>query len=150
MSKHFVSLVAVLGVCVFLDWSTAGEPAPPTVRVAQDGSGDFQGSDETPVLEAIDRVGASGGVIVIEPGRYLIRRPLSLPSKVVLRGTAETVLQLPSPVVVTAPATKGQQVVSSQRGPSQYGSRRNRRGRVDEHRREQHFALTNDEDWSNR
>ena len=110
MNKLSVSLVALHGVCVFLGSSAAGEPAPVTVRVAQDGKGDFNGADETPILEAIDRVG-SGGLIVIAPGRYLIRRPLSLPSNVVLRGTAETVLRLPSPVLVTAPAAEGQQVV---------------------------------------
>ena len=113
MKKQFLPLVAVLGVCALTRPLGAGEAALSTVRVAQDGSGDFNGADETPILEAIDRVGTDGGVIVIGPGRYLIRRPLSLGSSVVLRGTAETVLQLPAPVLVKEPAAKGERVVET-------------------------------------
>ena len=40
----------------------------PVVVVAQDGKGEFNGTDETPILAAIAKIRATGGTIQVGPG----------------------------------------------------------------------------------
>ena len=82
------------------------------IVVSQDGKGDFQGKDEKPILAAIQKAGKDGATIVIGPGEYLIRRKICPTSNLTIKGTEKTVLRLPSPVLVTAAAPKGQTFVT--------------------------------------
>lgn len=86
-----------------------GQAAKRVLRIAQDGSGDMRGDDESPILEAIERLQSGGGRIEIGPGEYRIRRPLVLTSGITLLGTEKTVLELPPPVIVAAAAPQGQE-----------------------------------------
>ncbi|MEN6492968.1 MAG: right-handed parallel beta-helix repeat-containing protein [Thermoguttaceae bacterium] len=99
-------LLAVTGVCCSSQ-ASAEEPAA-VVTVAQEGKADFCGTDERPILEAIQKLGHSGGTVVIGPGDYTIRQGIKLGSGVTIRGTGRTVLRLPGPVLVTADAPQGQ------------------------------------------
>jgi hypothetical protein len=68
------------------------------ITVAQDGSGDFNGSDEKPIIAAIARVHEKGGgEIVIHPGVYAVQRSIELKAvqNVTLRGLPGAVLKLP-------------------------------------------------------
>ncbi len=73
-----------------------------TWRVAQDGSGDFNGTDDAPLREAIERAKADGGEIVVGPGVYRIGKRLALGGvkHLLIRGEGEAVLQL-APALVT-------------------------------------------------
>jgi hypothetical protein len=83
-----------------------------TWRVAQDGSGDFNGSDETPILAAIAQAKKSGGGdVVIQAGVYHMGKILRLHGvkHLRIRGEGKVVLQL-APALVTElaePATPG-------------------------------------------
>jgi len=79
------------------------------IVVAQDGSGQFNGNDQTPLLEAVKKASKTGGTIFIKPGEYLIRKQIDLKSGITVIGTAQTVLKLPSPTLTTAAAEKGQE-----------------------------------------
>ncbi|MBM3476108.1 MAG: right-handed parallel beta-helix repeat-containing protein [Armatimonadetes bacterium] len=85
----------------------AQQAAPRTVTVAQAGPADFTGSDQKPILEAIRALGEAGGVVLIKSGTYLVRSEIRPTTGVTLRGEGEVVLKLPSPVLVTAAAAKG-------------------------------------------
>ena len=102
------TLVVVLGTCVSTAIAAAPREAKDTRvwRVAQDGSGDFNGRDEQPILQAVAKAGPAGGRIEIGPGEYTIRRPIVLRSNLTLRGHGAT-LRLPTPSVVSKPAAKG-------------------------------------------
>ena len=90
----------------------AGADSGLVVVVAQDGQGDFSGTNETPILAAIKKVRqAGGGTVRIEPGSYLIRRGIRLTRGITITGTEQTVLKLASPVIVTAPAKQGQDFI---------------------------------------
>ena len=78
------------------------------IVVAQDGSGDFNGKDEKPILEAIKKAGKTGGTIFIKPGEYLIRTRIGPENGITFTGTPQTILRLPYPVLTTAAAEKGQ------------------------------------------
>ncbi len=78
------------------------------IVVAQDGSGDFNGKDERPILEAIKKVSKTGGTIFIKPGEYLVRTRIGPQNNITFTGTPQTVLRLPYPVLTTAAAEKGQ------------------------------------------
>lgn len=101
----FVVVGAIVGPQAF------GAPrdarAAPVWRVAQDGSGDFNGCDEQPILQALAKAGPSGANIEICPGVYTIRRPIVVKSNTSLRGRQAT-LRLPPPTLVCAAAAKGQ------------------------------------------
>ena len=83
------------------------------ITVAQDGSGDFNGRDEKPILDAIEKAGKSGETtIFIKPGTYLIRKQLYLKKNgITIAGTPQTVLRLPSPVLTITAAEKGQELL---------------------------------------
>ena len=87
-------LVVAVVVCACAIRSAAAEP----LRVAQDGSGQFNGGDQQPIQAAIDRaVKQGGGEIVIAKGDYLIRAELKIvgAAHLVIRGLPGTVLRLP-------------------------------------------------------
>lgn len=98
------SLALPLTVC---QAASAQETPGRTVVVAQDGTGDFNGSDEKPILAAIEALGDGGGSIVIKPGIYLIRSRITPPSGITISGSSEPILKLPSPVLTTEEAAKG-------------------------------------------
>lgn len=82
------------------------------VVVAQDGNGDFNGTDEKPILAAIAKAGeVGGGIVQIGPGKYVFRRGARLPSGITIRGTAKTILKLASPALVASPAKQGQDFI---------------------------------------
>jgi hypothetical protein len=85
----------------------AQQPPGRTVTVAQDGSGDFNGGDEKPIIEAIAALGDAGGRIAIKPGTYLIRAKIVPRSGITIGGSSQAILKLPSPVLTTAEAAKG-------------------------------------------
>ena len=105
MNAARLLLVLVVVLVVDARWIQAG--APRRLVVAQDGSGDFNGKDEKPILEALAKAGKAGGTIVIGPGTYLVRSVIRLRSHVAIEGTPETILRLPSPTLTTAAAEKG-------------------------------------------
>jgi len=78
-----------------------------TLTVAQDGRGDFNGTDDEPIREALLRLRARGGTLQIEAGEYLVRRTILVPPGITVRGTSETILRLPSPVLTTRAARAG-------------------------------------------
>ncbi|HID07141.1 MAG TPA: hypothetical protein EYP10_08330 [Armatimonadetes bacterium] len=69
-------------VTVFKDRvETTYRPVRPTIVVAQDGSGDFNGKDERPIIEALEFAKAEGGGrILIKTGTYMLRRAIVLKS----------------------------------------------------------------------
>ncbi len=66
-----------------------------TLVVAQDGSGDFNGKTEEPIISAVSAA-RHGGTVVIRPGIYSIRRVIDLSGTrdLTLRGEDGTVLKL--------------------------------------------------------
>jgi parallel beta-helix repeat protein len=95
-------------VCLLLCLPASGQHGERvTLTVAQDGSGDFNGTDDEPIREALLRLRASGGTLQIEAGEYLVRRTILVPPGVTVRGTSETILRLPSPVLTTRAARVG-------------------------------------------
>lgn len=90
--------------------SQEAESAPrPELTVRQSGPADLVGDDDVVIKAACDQLRKSGGTIILGPGRYTIRRSIILPRNVVLRGEAEAVLALPSPVLTAEPAAVGAQ-----------------------------------------
>ena len=115
MHRRSILLLASLSLTVFSQGNgkqlLAAEVSGPTIVVAQDASGDFQGHDEKPIIAAIEKAGEVGGTVLIAAGRYLVRQRIRPVSNVTIKGTAQTVLKLPSPATVKAPASKGQRSV---------------------------------------
>jgi len=108
-------MIAVVGtgILVFTVLGSRQLPADAdsglVIVVAQDGKGDLNGRDESPILAAIKEARqGGGGTVQVSPGEYLIRRGLKLTSGITIRGTNDTVLKLASPVLVTTPAKQGQ------------------------------------------
>ena len=95
----------------YLDWrplaADGARVGEAIVVVAQDDSGDLRGNDEEVLREGLRRLAASGGTLEIRPGRYLVRNGLRIPSGVTVRGTRRTVLAIPRPSLLTAPAPAG-------------------------------------------
>ncbi len=90
MSRNSVAVV----VCIFAIRLAAAEP----LTVAQDGSGQFNGSDHHPIQAAIDRaVKQGGGEVVIAKGDYLIGASLEIAAatNLTIRGQPGAVLRLP-------------------------------------------------------
>jgi len=110
MNAARLALVLVVVLVVGARWTQAA--APRRFVVAQDGSGDFNGKDEKPILEALAKAGKAGGTIAIGPGTYLVRSVIRLGSNVAIEGTPETILRLPSPTLTTAAAEKGGRLLS--------------------------------------
>lgn len=81
---------------------------PLELTVAQSAPADFVGADEVALQAALDRLGeAGGGTLLIAPGRYLIRNTLRVPANTRIEGTPRTVLALPRPARLLAPAPAG-------------------------------------------
>jgi len=89
-----------------------GADSRPVIVVSQEGKGDFKGTDERPILAAMEKAGKDGATIVIGPGEYFIRQRICPTSNVTIKGTEKTVLRLPSAVLVRAAAPKGQTFVT--------------------------------------
>lgn len=106
--------------------SCVGEPADqpaidsacadtgPCHRVSNSGSGPFAGRDGAPIRQALERLPETGGTVLIEPGVYVIRKPIRPPSHATIRGVdpAKTVLRLPAPTRVTTPAARGDRSIA--------------------------------------
>jgi parallel beta-helix repeat protein len=88
-----------------------GADSRPVFVVSQQGKGDFHGTDERPILAAIESAGKDGATIVIGPGEYCIRRRICPTSNVTIKAAEKTVLKLSSAVLVGEPARKGQSFV---------------------------------------
>lgn len=89
---RFVALLAVLAAL----FSTLAASAQ--VTVAQDGRGDFNGTDEQPILAALAKVrAAGGGELVIHSGVYALRGAIELKAvrSVTFRGLPGAILKLP-------------------------------------------------------
>jgi len=71
-----------------------GRPPLPTVTVAQDGSGDYNGTTEKPIQDALDSLSATGGWVHIKPGTYNISSTITVPAYTKLTGTLNTNLKL--------------------------------------------------------
>ena len=109
MNTFRLVLVVVLVLVVDARRIHAGAP-PATPRrfvVAQDGSGDFNGKDERPILDALRKAGKAGGTLVVKPGTYLVRSAIRLRSNITIEGDGEAILRLPSPTLTAAAAEKG-------------------------------------------
>jgi len=118
---------AVVAVCCCVSWAMAAEPregkATRVWRVAQDGSGDFNGTDERPILEAVAKAKPTGGQIDLGPGEYVIRQPIVLGSKLTLRGHGTT-LRLPQSTRVSKAAAKGERrIVVDDASPFRVGTK---------------------------
>jgi len=100
-----VAALFLVGTCAP---ATAAERGP-VVVVSQDGEGDFRGSDEKPILAAIEKLADTGGTIRIGPGEYVIRQRIVPCDNLTIQGTDGTRLKLASPVLVASPATAGQE-----------------------------------------
>ena len=97
--------LSFLAICALAPAADRG----PVVVVSQDGDGDFHGSDEKPILAAIEKAAKTGGTILIRPGEYVIRQKIVPGDNLTIKGTDETRLKLPSPLLVTSAATTGQE-----------------------------------------
>lgn len=76
-----------------------GAVAAPVLTVAQDGSGQFNGTDHQAIQAALDRAAQQGGgEIIIGPGVYRIAESLKLvaATNLTIRGQPGAVLQLPT------------------------------------------------------
>lgn len=81
--------------------------ATTVLRVAQSEPADVVGNDDVALKAGLDRLRKSGGTLVVGPGRYVIRRSLILPAKIVVRGEPGAVLALPAPVLTAEAAPAG-------------------------------------------
>lgn len=79
----------------------AADPEHAEVVVRMSGEGEFVGGDERPILAALTRLEKSGGILLIETGRYTLHAPLRIPRGVTIRGGDEVVLALPPPTRTT-------------------------------------------------
>jgi len=77
--------LVVLALALAASAAQGAEPARTagraTLVVAQDGTGDFRGKDERPIIEALGRARAGGATILIKPGIYTLRRAIVLRSR---------------------------------------------------------------------
>ena len=71
---------------------SAQEQSAPLVTVRQTGPADVVGGDDRALAAAIERLKASGGTIVLGPGRYVMRRSVRLRKNLVLRGESGLVI----------------------------------------------------------
>ncbi len=79
-------------------------PAAPHIVVAQDGSGDVNGATGAAIQQAVDRAHAQGGgVVLIRPGTYTLRRELDLSGKrnITLLGSAGAILKAAKQLIGT-------------------------------------------------
>ena len=108
--RLFVFVVALAGFVLLsgIQYSRGETEQRPTFVVSQDGSGDFQGMDEQPILAAIKKAGEAGATILIAPGEYVIRQKICPSSNITIKGTEKTVLRLPGPTLVSEAAPEGQ------------------------------------------
>ncbi|MEQ1892769.1 MAG: right-handed parallel beta-helix repeat-containing protein [Planctomycetota bacterium] len=79
--------------------------------IQQIGTADLVGNDDSVLKQACERLRNSGGTLTLGPGRYVIRRSISLPRELVLRGEPGAILALPSPVLTAAPAAAGARAI---------------------------------------
>lgn len=100
-------LVTVYRDWVKATWRTIDQFVPPIV-VSQDGQGDFCGTDEKPIRQAIEEGVRTGRSVFIRPGEYLIRSELRLRSGTTLLGAPQAILKLPPPVLAQAAAKQGE------------------------------------------
>lgn len=88
-------------------------PEEPRVVVSQEDEGDYSGNNHQPIQQALDQLEeAGGGVLLIGPGRYELRRPLHVPTDVTIRGEENVVLALPSPTRVRGDHPAGAETVT--------------------------------------
>lgn len=109
MSHRLATLLAVCAALLPGFDDQSGDRT--TVTVAQDGSGDFNGTDDEPIREALLVLKGRGGTLQIEDGEYLIRRTILVPPGVTLHGSTNTVLRLPSPVRTTRAVKAGETIL---------------------------------------
>ncbi len=79
-------------------WLFSALAARAAITVAQDGSGDFNGADDQPILAAVQKArAAGGGEIVIKAGTYRCANPIALKDakKITFRGVPGARLTLP-------------------------------------------------------
>lgn len=88
-------MIPRLALAFVLSFSCVASAAVQVV-VAQDGSGDFNGADEKPLLAAVQKVRAEGGEIVIRAGQYVCGKPIFLKDakRITFRGEPGVVLKL--------------------------------------------------------
>jgi hypothetical protein len=86
---------------------SAAAVTSPTVHARQTGEADVVGADDVALATALERLRASGGTLVIGPGRWVVRRTLFLPKDVVVRGEPGALLALPRPALTTAAVAAG-------------------------------------------
>jgi parallel beta helix pectate lyase-like protein len=112
-----------LALVVILAWASAGIKAQtpvtaplPHYTVAQDGTGDFNGDTEEPILAAIDAA-RKGGAVFIKRGVYTIWHTIVLDgaTNLTLKGEKGTILRLPPlpQTSVTETAPKGSRQVKA-------------------------------------
>ncbi len=77
------------------------------IEVHRDGTGEFSGDDDRPIQAALERLRGKGGVVLVGPGIYIVRRSLQVPTGATLRGTDGAVLRMPSPTTTTESAPAG-------------------------------------------
>ena len=112
MSGRTIDVLRGVSVALFVVGTcglTFATDRGPVVVVSQNGEGDFRGSDEKPILAAIEKAAKTGGTILIRPGEYVIRQKIVPGDNLTIKGTDETRLKLPSPLLVTSAATTGQE-----------------------------------------
>lgn len=69
------------------------------VTIAQDGTGDFNGTTEVAINNAISSISSTGGIIFIKKGTYNISNPIKIFSNVVIQGEGKsTILFLPNTI----------------------------------------------------
>ena len=63
--------------------------------------------DESVLAAALEKIQADGGEVVLDGGEWIIRKEIRLPSNLLLRGTNNAVLRLPSPRLLASAAPVG-------------------------------------------
>lgn len=90
----------------FLSCITVCTAANNIITVSQDDSGDFNGNDEKPILQAIEKA-EKGTTVFIKPGTYLIHSSINPKDGITISGTPKSTLKIPSPVLTIEEAIQG-------------------------------------------
>ncbi|MCX7018578.1 MAG: NosD domain-containing protein [bacterium] len=97
--RHVLLIVYYIVAMGFRASAIPALPNAATIVVAQDGSGDINGSSGADIQSAIDNVTSrGGGLVIVREGIYLCSKSLCLSSNISLKGTGPaTILKLNGP-----------------------------------------------------
>jgi len=117
MTLHRICLSAALALGLAASLPAQSSAAAGRVTVGNQAPADFVGRDERPFLDALRRLGPAGGTIVVQPGEYLFRRQIDLPSQVTVEGSAPAVISQTEPAAVESSLSAARRRLVAAPGP---------------------------------